>query len=74
MAHFIDFGNREPVDMSDFRLIPATMDEFKYMPAQALAVSIVSNDSFKTSDLERVYSSCTLYLGVRIRPKKKSPR
>lgn len=64
MAHFIDFGNREPVDISDFRLIPDTMEEFKFMPAQALAVSIVSNENFSTNDLERVYSSCTLYLGV----------
>ncbi len=40
-VHFIDFGNKEKVTLSDLRVIPNKFIDFKYLPAQAFTVLTV---------------------------------
>jgi len=41
LVHFIDYGNKEKVNLKDLRIIPNQFLDFKYLPAQAFTVLAV---------------------------------
>lgn len=57
LVHFIDFGNKEKVLLSDLRRITSQFIDFKYLPAQAFKVLILSKEYNENELKECLYDS-----------------